>query len=305
MKRTADRIGRAIEHDRAAYHLRRVAGGACRCRQTCAEFALSPESLVARVEELFEIPVVEPEAMPDEDIILVILRRLVAGRALLGYELAAERGLLSEESLAAKVTAFHAGTPENVDPERVAWLLAGLLGEMPEPDVVELCSSDLGDAVERAAAAERREELVSVARKGEGERTWCGARGRRRSRGRRRRAECGSSLRGAALGRLAGALHGRSLARGVGPPHRVCGLRDLRPGVSSTSAYHAPRTTAPRWRWRRRRRLSTATRDRGRADGAAPQVAVLAGRRQKKPRSFQTTRMVRCREAKAGDLLGR
>lgn len=164
------RIGRATEHDRAACITCDVwLEDACRCvGETCAEFAPSPEKpSMARVEELFEIPVVEPEAMPDEDIILVILRRLVAGRALLGYELAAERGLLSEESLAAKVVAFHAGTPENVDPERVAWLLAGLLGEMPEPDVVELCSSaTLGDAVEacRVVDAERRgEELVSVA----------------------------------------------------------------------------------------------------------------------------------------------
>lgn len=120
---------------------------------------------MARVEDRFEIPVEEPAEMADEDIILVILRRLVAGRALLGYELAAERGLLSEEKLNEKVVEFHAGSPENVDPERVAWLLAGLLGEMPEPDVVELCSSaTLGDAVEacRVVEAERRgEEIVS------------------------------------------------------------------------------------------------------------------------------------------------
>lgn len=128
------RIGRATEHDRAACITCDVwLEDACRCvGETCAEFAPSPEKpSMARVEELFEIPVVEPEAMPDEDIILVILRRLVAGRALLGHELAAERGLLSEESLAAKVVAFHAGTPENVDPERVAWLLAGCWARCP------------------------------------------------------------------------------------------------------------------------------------------------------------------------------
>lgn len=162
------RIGHAPEHDRmACITCDAWLEDACRCGgDACEEFTPAPERpSMARVEDRFEIPVEEPAEMADEDIILVILRRLVAGRALLGYELAAERGLLSEEKLHTKIVAFHAGSPENVDPERVAWLLAGLLGEMPEPDVVELCSSaTLGDAVEacRVVEAERRgEEIVS------------------------------------------------------------------------------------------------------------------------------------------------
>lgn len=162
------RIGHATEHDRAACITCDVwLEDACRCGgETCAEFAPLPERpSLARVEELFEIPVEEPPELPDEDIGLIILRRLIAGRALLGYELAAERGLLSEESLAARTVEFHAGTPENVDPERVARLLAGLLGKVPEPDVVELCSgATLGDAIEACRAVEfRGEDLVSVA----------------------------------------------------------------------------------------------------------------------------------------------
>ena len=163
------RIGHAPAHNRkACITCDAWLEPACRCGgETCAEFEASPERpSMARIEDRFEIPAEEPSPMPDEDILLVILRRLIAGRALLGYELAAERGLLTGESLAAKIVAFHAGTPENVDPERVAWLLAGLLGEMPEPDVVELCSSaTLGDAVEacRVVEAERRgDEIVSV-----------------------------------------------------------------------------------------------------------------------------------------------
>ena len=79
--------------------------------------------------------------MTPDEIVAVCLRRLIAARELLGYELAAERGLGDEEVLSAKLRAYHderARLP--LDPRQVAATLRAVLGEMPEPDAVAVCA---------------------------------------------------------------------------------------------------------------------------------------------------------------------
>lgn len=77
---------------------------------------------------------------PDE-IVAVCLRRLIAAREILGYELAAERGLCAEKVRVERLRAYHddrARLP--LDPRQVAATLRAVLGEMPEPDVVAVCA---------------------------------------------------------------------------------------------------------------------------------------------------------------------
>ncbi len=72
----------------------------------------------------------------DHEVIKAALRRLIMGRALLGYELAAER--FGEEMMEARVLATALAEVEPIGRERVAAVLARVLGEPPPDDVVDL-----------------------------------------------------------------------------------------------------------------------------------------------------------------------
>lgn len=72
----------------------------------------------------------------DNDVIKAALRRLIMGRALLGYELAAER--LGEEMMEAQVLSTALAEVPPLDRERVAAVLTRVLGESPSNDVIDL-----------------------------------------------------------------------------------------------------------------------------------------------------------------------
>ena len=72
----------------------------------------------------------------DNDIIKAALRRLIMGRALLGYELAGER--FGEEMMEARVLSTALAEVPPLDRERVAAVLTRVLGESPSDDVIDL-----------------------------------------------------------------------------------------------------------------------------------------------------------------------
>lgn len=72
----------------------------------------------------------------DNDIIKAALRRLIMGRALLGYELAAER--FGEEMMESRVLITALAEVPHIDRERVAAVLTRVLGEPPPGDVIDL-----------------------------------------------------------------------------------------------------------------------------------------------------------------------
>ena len=79
--------------------------------------------------------------MTPDEIVAVCLRRLIAAREILGYELAAERGMCAEEVRSANLRAYHDERARlHLDPRQVAATLCAVLGEMPEPDVVAVCA---------------------------------------------------------------------------------------------------------------------------------------------------------------------
>lgn len=74
-----------------------------------------------------------------EGVIRTALRRLIAGRRLLGYELAYERGLLDEDVLTRKILEFQAGRPDHTgDLRQQIAILYGLIGDDISADIITL-----------------------------------------------------------------------------------------------------------------------------------------------------------------------
>lgn len=81
------------------------------------------------------------EAPTDEALLALAVRRLAAAHELLGYVLAAERGLDPDGTLDARLRAYHAERRQlRVDPLRMRDALRAVLGTEPDIDVVALCA---------------------------------------------------------------------------------------------------------------------------------------------------------------------